>query len=160
MGLTAARNMALVWWDHPMFECAAASIMFLMLVKTGAFDRFFSRAYSEHLINIICLVMRIHPRSLIAAELGKSAFHPKIARAHVSCAVVNCFSTWPSIGQKTNRCFNALKTKDFYIIKSCGMSSMCLAANWISAHVRWLPIVRRALSSWVMFRLLCICNPK
>ena len=144
----------------PMLMRAAASNMSFMRAYTGASGRPLRRAYSEHLASISSRVMCSHPKSLIAACPGNPVFHSRIALAQVSCAIDNFFSVWSSIGQKISKCLKALKTRDFHMIKSCGMGRWCFAASCAIAHVRWLPILRKTLSNWILRRYHCIRSPK
>ena len=112
-----------------MFMRAAAFSMSFIRAYTGASGRPLKRAYSEHLASISSLVMCSHPKSLIAAGPGSPVFHPRIALAKVSCAIDNFFTVWYSIGQKISKCLKALKTRDFHMIRGCGIAKLCFAAS-------------------------------
>ena len=142
-----------------MFMRAAAFNMSSMRAYTGASGRPLKRAYSEHLASISSRVICSHPKSLLAACPGSPIFHPRIALAKFSCATHNFLSVCFSIGQKISKCLKALKTRDFHMIRSCGMDRLCFAASCTIVHVRWLPILRRTLSSWTLCRLHCMRSP-
>ena len=143
-----------------MFMRAAAFGMSFIRAYTGASGRPLKRAYREHLASISSRVICSQPKSLIAAFPGSPAFHPRISLAKFSCATDNFLSVCSSIGQKIYKCLKALKTRDFHMIRSCGMDRWCFAASCTIVHVRWLPILRRTLSSWTLRRLHCMRTPK